>query len=262
MKSESFLIYLLSLRFSVSSSLFYSLDCQYTCHECLAAGYDACTTCLPQFYKMGTKCQDECPRGYYDDETRTCKECPNGCSDCALVESVVRCHSCIDNYKYDITSGTCSTECPSGKYYERGSKSCLGKTVFNLSYLDCHSLCTACDGPTQYECLACTTTSTIHGVDSCNVPFCMDNEYWVQSTEECKQCDSSCKTCTSGSSTQCTSCRDDLILSEGSCVHCNASAGMELVESEQDFQCKEICGDGILLGQYGCDDGNKQNGDG
>ena len=169
-----------------------------------------------------------------------------------MIESVVRCHSCIDNFKYDMTSGTCSTECPLGKYYEKGSKSCL----------DCHSSCTSCNGPTQFECLACSTNSSIHGVDSCNVPYCMDNEYWVQNTEECKHCDPSCKSCTSGSSADCTSCRNGQILSDGSCVYCNATTGMELVESEQDFECKEICGDGIILGFYECDDGNKQNGDG
>lgn len=26
--------------------------------------------------------------------------------------------------------------------------------------------------------------------------------------------------------------------------------------------CTEICGDGLNLGQYGCDDGNKEDGDG
>ena len=27
-------------------------------------------------------------------------------------------------------------------------------------------------------------------------------------------------------------------------------------------ECKEICGDGLNLGKYECDDGNKNNGDG
>lgn len=50
----------------------------------------------------------------------------------------------------------------------------------------------------------------------------------------------------------------------GNCVPCSAAEGYTLPFFKKDGigYCTEICGDGLNLGQYECDDGNKNDGDG
>ena len=49
------------------------------------------------------------------------------------------------------------------------------------------------------------------------------------------------------------------MLTPGTCTHCNQIQGFKI----NNFgECKEICGDGLLMGENECDDSNLINGDG
>ena len=49
------------------------------------------------------------------------------------------------------------------------------------------------------------------------------------------------------------------MLTDGDCTHCNLIPGYRI----NDFGvCREICGDGVMKGEYECDDGNLLDGDG
>ena len=87
---------------------------------------------------------------------------------------------------------------------------------------------------------------------------------------KCVPCDMSCETCSGEGPKNCTKCRKGLLLkyseitNSSSCESCKK--GYYLGKEDR---CKgnhllnlEICGDGLNLGMYECDDGNTINGDG
>ena len=65
----------------------------------------------------------------------------------------------------------------------------------------CDKRCTECIG-TSTNCSACHIGSTLFG-NKC-IATCAKDE-WLDE-RECRKCDASCKTCTSGSKYNCTSC--------------------------------------------------------
>lgn len=70
-------------------------------------------------------------------------------------------------------------------------------------------------------------------------------------------CEELCSYCLNG--TVCIECKPTAILSQGTCsITCNA--GYKFYHSSP--FCREICGDGLNLGEFECDDGNLIDGDG
>ena len=45
----------------------------------------------------------------------------------------------------------------------------------------------------------------------------------------------------------------------GTCIACNSTEGIYV---DEDGECREVCGDGILVGLNECDDNNTLDGDG
>ena len=85
------------------------------------------------------------------------------------------------------------------------------------------------------------------------------------------ECDKSCKGCTGGTELDCLSCNSSYTeyhlgtKSKLNCIICEDIRGMRTIidiSNTKQSICEEICGDGINLGQYECDDGNLENGDG
>jgi large repetitive protein len=80
----------------------------------------------------------------------------------------------------------------------------------------------------------------------------------------CLQCIPPCKTCKTDPS-ECESCNEGYALDgDGNCLQCTAIQGYDLpyYVINGETICTEICGDGLHLGHYECDDGNIIDGDG
>mmetsp|Transcript_15987 Transcript_15987/g.15913 ORF Transcript_15987/g.15913 Transcript_15987/m.15913 type:complete len:356 (-) Transcript_15987:131-1198(-) len=99
--------------------------------------------------------------------------------------------------------------------------------------------------------------------------------YFIDSSNKCLKCDSSCLTC-SDISSNCTSCisNQPILYDSNKCYPCDSFEGYSTyfaipisyftddLFSKLSSNCIEICGDGRNMGQAQCDDGNNNNGDG
>ena len=84
-------------------------------------------------------------------------------------------------------------------------------------------------------------TSTTNG--------CTSSQYWSGSA--CTACDSSCLSCSDGTTAGCLSCDVGYYLNSGSCLVCDATH-MTVGSSGQ---CVEICGKSLNFGLLECDNG-------
>ncbi|KAK2489711.1 hypothetical protein MC885_008047 [Smutsia gigantea] len=98
--------------------------------------------------------------------------------------------------------GQCVSTCGDGFYRDRHSCAV------------CHESCTACWGPTEKHCLACSAPLQVLREGSCE-SSCGDGFYNKQGT--CSACDQSCKTC-GLSSPRCLTCVEKTVLHDGKCI--------------------------------------------
>lgn len=71
--------------------------------------------------------------------------------------------------------------------------------------LDCNSMCTACTGPTNLECSACSGSNKfISGTTYC-LAWCPSNMYDNGGT--CTNCPTECDNCTGGTAADCIRCK-------------------------------------------------------
>ena len=90
---------------------------------------------------------------------------------------------------------------------------------------------------------------------------CVEREYRNLTDGECHACHDSCATCSDASSSSCTSCPEMHKQQGSSCVECKDIPGyLNPVNTGDD--CLEICGDGLNMGQFQCDDGTNETNDG
>ena len=142
----------------------------------------------------------------------------------------------------------------------------------------CNQACLGCSGPRDYDCLACSSqyNPTVHG--TCELKTCTKDEY-LDINGDCQgnyiyiyiyiACSPECSACIGPLSTNCRGCQEGLYpkyidSSQVKCVECEKVRGYLTIRegSTNKKACSEICGDGINLGEYKCDDGNKKDGDG
>lgn len=203
------------------------------CTTCTAS---ACTYCKAGYYASAGSCV-ACPVGSYSTGGATsCTTCPTGsttlnttstsssaciqkCSTSVITTSlnnITNCSSksgCINNSGYlAYYCGTCNqgynavygecepTECPSGKYFNESSGSCI----------DCPSNCTACN---KDGCTACTEGYGL-GSGMCQRILCFTGQYLKGSL--CLDCPANCSSCTSEYT--CTGCASGYRLDNGQCI--------------------------------------------
>ncbi|CDW83584.1 UNKNOWN [Stylonychia lemnae] len=145
---------------------------------------------------------------------------------------------------------------------------------FGTSTLDkCHPYCKSCFGQNQQTCFECAENITLISKYFCNSVNCMAAGEIIKvnsdlknpnSTGECVPCISPCVTCVNKPD-YCTSCGDEYILIDGTCLTCSSLNGFNypiIGQGTRGQRCTEICGDGLRFNQNQCDDGNLNDGDG
>ena len=302
--------------------------CATNCSTCWTNQTSHCLSCLPGYFLLNYTCISPCPYNYLADSiTGVCLKCDIACAGCANTE--LNCLACATGYfpQPPVTPKKCDNKCPLQYYLDRNNYICKpcdiaclnctdstpycitcvqtggklnGKCVSscpNFYYrnstsgqcLPCDSSCKTCMGPTNRECLSCTTLQkyVLNGVCrpcdvscyqciaagplaciSCNAGYylnitkctainCPDGKYYDVGALRCLDCPTTCSACSSY--VICTSCVTGYMLDVNECKLCENFVGYYTSGSGD---CAEKCGDGINLGQYACDDGNVANGDG
>ena len=242
-----------------------------TCSECSVCPIEhgAClSTCLPNEYIE------------YDQKCVQCsEECSTGCS--SANTCIVSTDPICDDWNTE--TATC-TQCYNGAMMVNGRCQCEGGKVLQdtvcvsacfTGYYVARGVCTSCP-------LGCNTCSST-GCKICSPELLLvDGQctcgtgWYLTSSLTCAQCSAPCIEC-KGSPTACTKCLlpEGYFLFNSTCVDCRSIPGFDSglglttanltgLSKEKRAQkvCKEICGDGLLLGQYACDDGNLVDGDG
>ncbi|KAA8592453.1 hypothetical protein FQN60_017908, partial [Etheostoma spectabile] len=134
--------------------------------------------------------------------------CHSSCASC-WGPSVSQCTSCPDERL--LHQGQCVEACGEGLYSQD-----------NICH-NCHPSCRSCVGPLASDCLRCLkpeeallpqSTHHQHGICTAGCPAHSFLDY----TQTCRECHSSCWLCTGPSADNCTSCLSPSSLHEGRCV--------------------------------------------
>ncbi|XP_035217440.1 extracellular matrix protein FRAS1-like [Stegodyphus dumicola] len=180
-------------------------NCSIECGNCLDDNSNFCTSCedLEKVLHNG-KCIEKCPKGYYSDERKQCKNCSPTCKTC-FGNMTSQCFSCKKGFL--LEKGRCVKICSPGFYPSKGH--CL----------ECHESCSECQGLGAGNCTACALTGQLLQDGKC-VEECYGHFY--VSDSYCLPCNESCARCLKDGT--CQFCEQNFYLEEGECVpYCSPS---------------------------------------
>ena len=254
------------------------LSCPAHCDSCyINLTLDSGVECY--FCKVGYKgwvsetgnliCLSECPRGSFEAPGENkCLPCSAGCLNCI---SILECFECDEN-THILELSACVEECSPSYYLQLiPARECL----------PCHATCFQCYGPTQFNCTKCDFSIGLvlnQKASTCSPTSCPSGKFLhldpLTLIATCIgiiyiyiyiECDISCSECKGRGNKNCSVCNSIYVeekteAGENKCVRCDRIRGYEL--NNEKSKCMEICGDGLQLGEYECDDGNSVSGDG
>ncbi|KAL4493947.1 hypothetical protein ABPG72_021964 [Tetrahymena utriculariae] len=254
--------------------------CNSSCATCNGGSIYNCLSCnIPLYFEPLTNtCVSSCLSGQYKDTlTDTCLKCDSTCSTCSI-GGANGCSSCVLPLYYQASSSSCVQSCQTKQYQDNLTATCSS----------CDSSCASCSGPGKNECLMCSGSLYFDSTTKQCVNKCPDSYFADLSTNICKQCDPSCKTCNGNLSTNCQSCilplyfnpinqkcvsdcdqnqYKDRFYSQASqnqcqpcfstCQTCSGPSANECLGCPQDTflkgsTCVNKCGDGYFLNQDKC----------
>lgn len=216
-------------------------DCDASCELCSNSG---CTKCVNSYYLLKppgpSVCSAYCSAGTYKNENIS--ECTNCNSSCKTCSDAINCESCdIGTYLQNSSDNTviqCLNSCPSGTFKNSTSNSCQS----------CDISCKECSNSEKNGCIKCESPyflSNSPGPSTCSLN-CGEGTYKEESLNECKKCNSICKTCSD--SQNCESCSNGSYLYLNYCVkfcsnhyyHDNSANKCE----NCDISCEQCTGSG------------------
>lgn len=196
-----------------------------------------------------------CASGYYKADNITCTFCGTAISFCGACSNGTECESCQLGYFLEANNTLC-TACPiTGCLNCTDAATCVecqsGYYLSGTTCIQCSTdHCTNC--PNSTTCLACDTDFEL--TNSNTTCSCISG--W-EVTDVCVSV-TGCSTAVKVSSV-------------ATCIFCNAVEHFTLNGSicscrtgysQSGSACNTVCGDGLVLGSEGCDDGNTVSGDG
>ncbi|CAD8183516.1 unnamed protein product [Paramecium octaurelia] len=228
------------------------MSCHSSCLTCFRLTIDGCLTCDSTLNRIlkGLKCV--CAPGYYElsnictncpiTENSSMSECYKLCNNNQQLWHTIACSSCDTGF--ELVSGECQPIC--GDSQVKGNEQCednntiLNDLCFNCQF-QCPAHCLTCDQSTTLPCPDVCGDGIITGFEECED----GNTIQYDGCYNCKyQCQPSCTKCI-----------------KGQCFEC-ATAGWYIDPTVTPWQCKEICGDLLIVGSEQCEDGNTYDSDG
>uniref|UniRef100_A0AAQ5YY62 SPC3 n=1 Tax=Amphiprion ocellaris TaxID=80972 RepID=A0AAQ5YY62_AMPOC len=238
--------------------------CHKYCHRCSAPGKTHCLSCNQRHLLLNGTCVDECPTGYYEDDSgQKCEPCHAACQSCVGKHSheclTCKAHlfregkecvqTCQHRYHYgntasrmcekcDPSCGECNggsddgcLNCAAGLIFLRKEGRCLPSCPQGYHHDAVHKTCEPCHA----TCRTCSGTS-VHSL--CVSHACRPSQ---GSDHSCADCDSSCLECWGPGPSNCTECPPQAILEAGGrCLLC-CRHGKEEEEEEVTTQQQDCC---------------------
>ena len=209
-------------------------------------------------------------------------ECPNHCMECERVN--------FNNPKNESSENFICKFCDE-EYFLNSEQVCVPKEECGIEYYPeisthtcdlCSQACLGCSCSDNTCCLHCQEKYFLTQSGSCETTGCLPNEY-LDANLTCRgeyiyiyiyiyihvECHKYCEGCIGPYVTNCRACQSGFTPQfvdgfEVFCIRCEDIKGYYTTENNltKSKECKEICGDGLNLGEYQCDDGNQIDGDG
>lgn len=205
-------------------------NCSKNCYTCTSA--DVCTKCNTGYRRYNNKCYSKCPNGSYapPNNNLICYQCSKSCKTCTGSNS--KCTSC--NANTFLLNNQCQTSCQNTLNNDK-----YGKNTNNWTCTKCQDTnCNNCLNNYQ-KCDVCNSGYKLY--KSQCVPSCPNNTY--DDNNVCKDCHSTCKSCTGNLETQCTSCKPNTYLLNNQCKSdCISSDNKYYGKNTNQHTC-EICTD-------------------
>ncbi|KAL4490436.1 hypothetical protein ABPG72_002646 [Tetrahymena utriculariae] len=203
-------------------------QCNPTCASCNGPSSSECASCdLPRFYQASTKqCVTDCLSNQFKDtQQKRCRNCDPTCATCSDAYSN-NCTSCQGQLYLDTAEYKCSSTCPL-RFFKNTSNNQCSK---------CDNSCYSCDGSQPNNCLSCELPRYYQVAQRQCVTQCNSNQYKNQQSFQCLNCDTSCASCSGGSSTDCTSCTGSLFLDKLS-KRCVANCPFGYFQNKSNNEC-------------------------
>ncbi|EAR89540.2 EGF-like domain protein (macronuclear) [Tetrahymena thermophila SB210] len=207
--------------------------CQPCSTNCLTCRNNSnyCTACPDNTFTLSQDNKCVCLNSVYDSLNNTCVQCTfkqifdqtnNKCVDCSP-----SCLTCQDLNHLNIC-----TSCPAGKilYNQTCIDKCPDQTYLsNNKCLPCSlncktcevqdTQCTSCNSPLQVIGKSCQCSQGNYNPNSNTCIVCSQSQVYDSVHYQCVNCNPTCLTCQDKDNTnKCTSCKNPLVLSNGSCV--------------------------------------------
>ncbi|KAM6984828.1 proprotein convertase subtilisin/kexin type 5 [Aplochiton taeniatus] len=250
--------------------------CHKYCLQCSGPGKTHCLSCNQKHLLLNGTCTDDCPTGYYQEETGlTCEPCHPTCQSCvgrqshqcltcraSLFREAKECvETCRHSHYGNVASGACERCDPScGECFAGGAEGCLSCAA-GLLYLrkrgrclpscphghyhdglhrtcePCHASCGTCSGKGPLSCATCQAGYTLF--EGLCESMCDVGQYPVLKGygHDCEPCDRSCLECRGGGHFNCTVCPAQAILAAGGrCLLCCRIQSPEEEEEEGEVE--------------------------
>lgn len=218
--------------------------CSAGCSACINSSY--CSACVTGFYFSQGQCLQNCPNGTYRDNG-VCKACSVGCFICTSQSNCTVCESNYSMYVSGSTS-TCVLNCPAGYFAALMTSSNFNNSNY-YNCVHCFSPCQTCS-TSGTSCTSCVSGYSLQGTNcqsDCNsgyypqIIFQTSIWGWTIEIEICRQCPSSCVTCSN--SNTCTSCPGGFNLDQnGNCISsCPSATTYYDTATRQCLNCSATC---------------------
>ncbi|NXU54362.1 FRAS1 protein, partial [Turnix velox] len=183
--------------------------CGQFCESCYP-DQPSCLTCTSDKLLHEGRCISECPDGYFPSSRGRCRACHDSCSMCKG-PLATHCTSC--SFPLALHQGQCLQGCGEGFYQNHNM--CKG----------CHPSCRTCTGPGASHCLRCRVIEDVlqphQPMEGAACGLCLSHcqaHFYVDSSQVCRGCHSSCASCVGNTSQDCTACPSSHVLFEGRCL--------------------------------------------
>ncbi|KAL4464823.1 hypothetical protein ABPG74_011384 [Tetrahymena malaccensis] len=222
--------------------------CHPQCEECFGGTFGQCTKCKPNFYLFQTTC-DSCPINYFPNaQGRTCDQCFTTCKSCDGPSSS-NCLSCNSDRYYLASKKECYDICPMPYFSHFTKPDCLLTCPTDFkNYLfgnpqsrkceNCNEACIQCTGPSNLDCVKCSTNYFYYQQNNSCLLMCPDGTYADSPSMKCLPCDKSCSTCNGGTNLNCISCSLPSVLYNNQCIQ---NCPNPLYKDEDLKQCVMDC---------------------
>ncbi|KAM6902082.1 proprotein convertase subtilisin/kexin type 5 [Xenentodon cancila] len=208
--------------------------CHKYCHHCSGPETTHCLSCNQRHLLLNGTCVDECPTGYYEEESgQRCEPCHTSCQSCVGKQSN-QCLTCRAHLFREAKE--CVETCQHGHY---------GNTVTRMCE-KCDPSCGECMEDGEDGCLSCPPGLIYLRKEGRCLPLCPQGYYHDSAHRTCEPCHASCRTCSASQS--CDSCYPGYQLSNGRCESL-CDIGQYPVITGLDHACEEC--DGSCLGCWG-----------